>query len=371
MHPFQTMSPVLASIVIPTFNRARRLELTLASFVHQTDQRFEVIVVDDGGTDDTPAVVASYAGKVRLKLVRLPRSSRAAARNAGVKEATGDLLIFCDDDSIASPGFVACHLAGLAAGGEPTVGLGWQRGILTLLEPKLDVPAGELLAILKRRPGLAQEGHRAGGALIAPEMILSDFAATIRDFSRAEPFWQEHVEPVVEAYGEDLESFAIPWALGLTGNLSVPRRLILDVGGFDEGFRGWGLEDTDLHLRLCAAGARTRVLRGAGNYHQVHPRPSEDRLADWIRNARHFLAKHDTFEVWAFVTGVFAELGLAKISEIIQAYRREASSVLARELARVTRAHALQLVRARALEARASEDLEVSHRERTVVMGLS
>jgi glycosyltransferase involved in cell wall biosynthesis len=339
------MSPLLASIVIPTFNRARRLELTLASFVHQTDQRFEVVVVDDGGTDDTPAVVAGYAGRLRLELVRLSRGGRSAARNAGVQEAKGDLLIFCDDDSIASPGFVACHLAELAAGGAPAVALGWQHGIVTVLEPKLDVPAGELLAILKRRPGLLEESRRAGGALVVPEMILSDFAATIRDFARAEPFWQEHVEPVVEAYGEDLESFAVPWAIGLTSNLSVPRRLMLDVGGFDEAFRGWGLEDTDLHLRLCAAGARTRVLRGAGNYHQVHPRPSGDRLADWIRNARYFLDKHDRFEAWAFVTGVFAELGFAKVSEIVQAYRREASSVLARELARVTREHARQLVR--------------------------
>ncbi len=339
------MSPVLASIVIPTFNRARRLELTLASLVHQTDPRFEVVVVDDGGTDPTPAVVEGYAGRLRLKLVRQPNGGRSAARNAGVREAIGDLLIFCDDDSIAAPGFVACHLAALAAGGAPTVALGWQHGIVTLLEAKLDLPAAELLAMLKRRPGLLQESRRAGGALVAPEMILSDFAATIRDFARAEAFWQEHVEPVVEAYGEDLEGFAVPWAIGLTSNLSVPRRLMLDIGGFDEGFRGWGLEDADLHFRLCAAGAQTRILRGAGNYHQIHPRPPETRLAEWIRNAAYFLDKHDTFEVWAFVIGVFAELGFAKISENIQAFRREGSSVLARELARVTREHARQLVR--------------------------
>ena len=338
------MPPVLASIIIPTFNRARRLELTLASLVHQTDPRSEVVVVDDGGTDDTPAVVEGYAGRLRLKLVRQPNGGRSAARNAGVREAAGDLLIFCDDDSIATPGFVACHLSGLVAGGTPTVALGSQHGIVTLLEPKLDLPAGELLAMLKRRPGLLQESRRAGGALVAPEMILSDFAATLRDFARAEPFWQEHVEPVVVAYGEDLEGFTIPWAIGLTSNLSVPRRLVLDVGGFDEGFRGWGLEDTDLHFRLCAAGARTRILKGAGNYHQIHPRPPETRLAEWIRNAAYFLDKHDTFEAWAFVTGVFAELGLVKISEIIQAYRRQGSSVLARELARVSREHARQLV---------------------------
>lgn len=339
------MSSLAASIVIPTFNRARRLELTLASFVHQTDPRYEVIVVDDGGADDTAAVVERYAGRFRLKLVRQPNGGRSAARNAGVKQAAGDLLIFCDDDSIASPGFVECHLDAFAAGGEPTVALGWQGGIVSMIEPNLDLPASELLAILKRRPERLQESRRTGGALIAPEMILTDFAATLLDFGRAEPFWQEHVEPVVDAYGETLEGFAIPWAVGLTTNLSAPRRLVLDAGVFDEGFRGWGLEDADLHFRLCAAGARTRILRGAGNYHQIHPRPPQERLAEWIRNAAYFLTKHDTFEVWVFVTGVFAELGLVRVSDIVQAYWREGSSVLARELARVTREHALQLVR--------------------------
>ena len=321
---------VLASIVIPTFNRARRLELALASLVHQTDQRFEVVVVDDGGSDDTPAVVASYAGRLRLNLVRQPNGGRSAARNAGVREAAGDLLIFCDDDCIASPDFVAGHLAEHTAGGGPTVALGWQHGIIALLEPNLRVHARELRAVLERRPGLLEEGRRAGGALITPEMVLADFAGTVRDFACAEPFWQEHVEPVAEAYGEDLKGFAIPWAIGLTGNLSVPRRLVLDVGGFDERFQGWGLEDADLHFRLCAAGARTRILHGATNYHQLHPL-AEEQLADWIRNASYFLDKHDTFEAWTFITGTFAESGLRKISDIVQAYRREGSSVLARE----------------------------------------
>ncbi|HEX9968175.1 MAG TPA: glycosyltransferase family 2 protein [Solirubrobacterales bacterium] len=311
--------PVLASVVIPTFNRARRLELTLASFVNQTDPRYEIVLVDDGGSDDTPAVAARYAGRLRLKLVRQPNRGRSAARNAGVQEAAGDLLIFCDDDCIASPRFVAEHLAELTEDGEPRVVLGWQEGIVSMAEPD--------------------------AALITPEMVLGDFAAAVRDFATPEPFWHQYVEPVIAAHGEDLEGFAIPWALGFTGNLSAPRRLVVDAGGFDERFEGWGLEDNDLHLRLCAAGARTRIRRAARNYHQAHPQP-EERLAQWVRNAGYFLDKHDSFEVSAFVAGVFAKLPLAAISEIVQEHRRAGPSVLARELARVTREHARLLVRA-------------------------
>jgi glycosyltransferase involved in cell wall biosynthesis len=336
--------PPLASVVIPTFNRARRLELTLASFVGQTDRRHEVVVVDDGSTDDTPEVLARYAGRIRLKVVRQANGGRSAARNAGVREAAGAVLIFCDDDRIAVPGFVADHLSGFPDGDEPRVVLGRQHAVVSRLEPDLAVSPEELAAVLDRRPELAREARQGDGALIHPNMVLEDFAATMRDFGVTEPFWRDFIQPVVDVYGDGLEGFEIPWTIGVTGNLSVPRRRVLDVGAFDESFKGWGLEDTDLCLRLHAAGARFRLHSGACNYHQVHERP-EERLDDWCRSLVYFLDKHDALEVWAFVCGLFERRSLGAISELIRQHREAGPSDFTRELELVTREHARLLAR--------------------------
>lgn len=67
-------------------------------------------------------------------------------------------------------------------------------------------------------------------------------------------------------------------------------------GLFDESFVGWGLEDTELHLRLHRAGARTQVIEGGLNWHQLHPRPPTN-AAEWTRNSIRLLDKHESLEV--------------------------------------------------------------------------
>jgi glycosyltransferase involved in cell wall biosynthesis len=92
------------SVVVPTRDRARVLERCLAALADQGAG--EVVVVDDGSTDDTPKVLEAN-GWVRS--VRLGGEGRSAAKNAGVAAATGDLVLFLDDDVIATPRLVARH----------------------------------------------------------------------------------------------------------------------------------------------------------------------------------------------------------------------------------------------------------------------
>ncbi len=101
------------SVVIPTFNRGRVLAATVRSAAAQTTPPHEIIVVDDGSTDDTPAVCASLPAPVRT--IRTPNGGVSAARNVGIAAARGDFIALLDADDIWPPEKLAVQLAVHAA----------------------------------------------------------------------------------------------------------------------------------------------------------------------------------------------------------------------------------------------------------------
>jgi glycosyltransferase involved in cell wall biosynthesis len=87
---------VRVSVVIPTYNRASRLPAAIDSVLRQGVSDIEIIVVDDGSSDDTRAVVARYGNRVRY--VYQANAGVGAARNAGIRLATGTFAAFLDSD---------------------------------------------------------------------------------------------------------------------------------------------------------------------------------------------------------------------------------------------------------------------------------
>lgn len=86
------------SIIIPTFNGARRIGKCLDSLRYQARQRnAEILVVDDGSTDNTAEVVRRYSG---VRLIQQANAGPAAARNRGASEASGEVILFTDDDCV-------------------------------------------------------------------------------------------------------------------------------------------------------------------------------------------------------------------------------------------------------------------------------
>lgn len=98
---------IKASIIVPTFNRGYILGEAIQSILDQTYPHFELIIVDDGSTDDTADVVGKFKDD-RVHLIRHPKNAGVAtARNTGIAAAQGDLISFLDSDDLWNPNKLA------------------------------------------------------------------------------------------------------------------------------------------------------------------------------------------------------------------------------------------------------------------------
>jgi hypothetical protein len=96
------------SVVIPTYNRAELIGETLASLLAQTYPAAEIVVIDDGSTDDTEDVVRRFGSLIRYR--RIPNSGQSNARRIGVEESRHEWLAFCDSDDLWKPDKLRKHV---------------------------------------------------------------------------------------------------------------------------------------------------------------------------------------------------------------------------------------------------------------------
>ena len=109
---------MFVSVVIPTYNRRPILEKCLDALERQDladalDQ-YEVVVVDDGSTDDTPTWLRGHVDRFpHVRLVEQQHGGPAEGRNRGVDHAKGDVIVFIDSDLVVTESFLACHAKAL------------------------------------------------------------------------------------------------------------------------------------------------------------------------------------------------------------------------------------------------------------------
>lgn len=94
------MNTSLVSVIIPAHNSGQHLRATIESVLAQTYPHYELIVVDDGSSDGTPDLAASYSG---VRVIRQPQSGHPVARNTGIRAAHGAWLAFLDHDDLWTP----------------------------------------------------------------------------------------------------------------------------------------------------------------------------------------------------------------------------------------------------------------------------
>ena len=201
------MRPIV-SVVVPTFNRAASLERCLRALPFDVD----VVVVDDGSTDETPGV-RDRVSHPRLQFVRESNGGPATARNRGARTAKGSILVFTDDDCV----------------------------------PEADWP-WPLVRFLEREP--ASTGGVGGRVLPLREGVVSRYST----FHRI-------LEPPPSC------SYLV------TANCAYRREVFEAVGGFEESIRRPGGEDPDLAFRVRARGYRLAFEPSAVVRHDYRENP--------------------------------------------------------------------------------------------------
>lgn len=199
-------SDVSVAVVVPTYERPAALRQVLAALAPQLRPGDEVVVVDDGSRPGADEVAAP--GGMVLQVLRRPDEGfrAAAARNDGARATTADVVVFLDDDMVPPPGWRDAHAA-------------WHAGVDGLLT------VGSRVHV---------DGPTPAAPLLGEPEHLRAYLALTHDLT---------------APADDL------FRVCSGGNLALRRDLLEAVGGFDEGFAGYGLEDVELGYRLVQHGA--------------------------------------------------------------------------------------------------------------------
>jgi hypothetical protein len=235
---------------------------------------FEVVVADDGSTDDTKAVVDSFADRLHMKYhFQEDLGFRAgAARNAGARLATAPLLVFLDTGQMVGPDFLAHHLAAHADGRRRAV-IGYAHGY---------------------NPIRPMAGIDEALGRMTPEQVIEHF--------RDHPDFADIRHEELAKSDFDLQRRLIPWIMFWTLNCSVHTADFWAVGGFDERFQGWGVEDFELGYRLFRHGVTLQLSRDAWVVDFPHDRDWPSNLSDMLNNVERMMEKYPepSFEMgWA------------------------------------------------------------------------
>ncbi len=166
------------SVIMPTYNYGRYVADAIESIQAQTFGNFEIVVVDDGSTDDTAAILARLA-EPRLKVIRQERAGTASARNRGLEAARGEFITWLDADDLWKPTFLERHLAVLEA--EPEVGYSFSNFMRS--RDGVPLPGTQFDLV----PGCASFPRAPPGGAFARVVEMDTFAALAP--STALPGW--------------------------------------------------------------------------------------------------------------------------------------------------------------------------------------
>lgn len=237
-------SPFALTLIINIFNQPDYLGRVLNAVAQQSSLPEEVLLADDGSTDETKSLFEQWrtSQSFRSEHIRQEHEGfrRSRILNLSIAAARGDYLVFLDGDTIPHPDFIADHRAAAQCGF-------FVQGHRALVEEKAAVWFGKNNFFSDRRRAVFQNQ-------------ISGLKNSFR--------WPFTVRKIKNRLR------------GIRGcNLAIWRTDLVRVNGYNEAFIGWGREDSELAVRLTNSGARRLDLRGrALCYHLLHPPVSRAEL---------------------------------------------------------------------------------------------
>jgi len=237
------------SVVIPTFNRKDDLKETLQSLSNQTSRDFEVIVADDGSTDGTEQMIKQLKVPYPIKHCWHENAGRSAARNMGIKNTEGRIILFIDDHIIVDRKLVEEHI-----------------------KYHNRVKNTRICTIRGRVEYISRSYEAPKETKVIPDSKIK------------RPFGEQN--PLIIFY---------------TNNISVTKEALDHVGGFDEDFKEYGFQDSELGYRLRKAGYRFKHNPNAVGYifaPQIHSKAKYIKYREAGHSAVVFYRKHPVYALF-------------------------------------------------------------------------
>lgn len=228
-----------ASVIIPVYNQYDSLLKTLYAFSVQNCNKedYEVIIVDDGSTDETRLITNQWLCEkygISIKIVHNTNNGRAYSRNCGVENAIAEYIIFVDCDRVPELDFVEKHLA-------------WKD------DETVDIVIGQSLDFFGRIDDISEPLNWE----------------TINRFSRIPNF----LKRITKIYDSQFKTdSSLVWMSFLVGNSSMEKEVWLEIGGFDNEIKKWGFEHFDFAYRAWKKKKKFAYDCNIKNYHIPHPR---------------------------------------------------------------------------------------------------
>ena len=286
-----------ASIVIPTYNRAKYLDLTLQSIKNQVAEGFDIetIVADDGSTDNTVEVVRKYEKLFDIKYFFQEDigNRTAAARNLGISNAKGDIIIFVDCGIILSSNCISEHVNMHATSSKAVAAVGYVFGF-DQYSPDID----KLI-------------HHVNMHDIDGSIGQLNFMGLFKDMR----------EKLYKKIDYKINEMPAPWAFFITCNCSVSRTTLDEVGHFDINLDfNWGVEDLELGYRLWKHGVAFMVCNNAKSIHYPHNDDMSQKFEEEKVNKHYFHQKYK-----CLATKFFLDCGFLELNEKLLTYKSDVS----------------------------------------------
>ncbi|MCD7949929.1 MAG: glycosyltransferase [Erysipelotrichaceae bacterium] len=225
------------SIIIPTYNDVEALDMTIQCILKSDFKDYEILICDDGSNVDNLSIVSKYEYPIRYFYQSDKGFRAAAARNMGILNAKGDICIFVDAGVLLQRHTLSSFYQNIIE--THYAYIGYVYGFTNEYEEK-----------------------------IKDLIDINDIDKSIEKMTQHQYF--DRRKAGYQALGNDLTTWPAPWIYFSTCLVAVERKLLLDIGMFDENFNEWGCEDSELGLRIFLNGTRIQLDSNAVAIHYPH-----------------------------------------------------------------------------------------------------